>query len=112
MKLVSAIVRPFKLDEVRKALAVHGIQSFTVSEVRGFGGGKGATEFYRGATYSENCLPKVKIEIVAPDEKIDTIVKTILETAKTGKIGDGKVFVLPVSEAYRIRTDESNEAAV
>jgi len=112
MKKIEAIIQPFKFDEVKEALTQSGVEGMTISEVKGFGRQKGHKEIYRGSEYTVDVLPKVKIEIVAPDEKIDTIVKTILETAKTGKIGDGKVFVLPVSEAYRIRTDESNEAAV
>ena len=99
MKLVSAIVRPFKLDEVRKALAVHGIQSFTVSEVRGFGGGKGATEFYRGATYAENYLPKVKIEIVAGDNMVPLVLECVQQAAFTGQAGDGSIFVVDLLEA-------------
>jgi nitrogen regulatory protein PII len=112
MKKIEAIIQPFKFDEVKEALTQTGVEGMTISEVKGFGRQKGHKEIYRGSEYTVDVLPKVKIEIVAPDEKTDAIVKTILETAKTGKIGDGKVFVLPVSEAYRIRTDESNEAAV
>jgi len=112
MKKIEAIIQPFKFDEVKEALTQAGVEGMTISEVKGFGRQKGHKEIYRGSEYTVDVLPKVKIEIVAPDEKTDAIVKTILETAKTGKIGDGKVFVLPVSEAYRIRTDESNEAAV
>jgi nitrogen regulatory protein PII len=112
MKKIEAIIQPFKFDEVKEALTQTGVEGMTISEVKGFGRQKGHKEIYRGSEYTVDVLPKVKIEIVAPDEKVDAIVKTILETAKTGKIGDGKVFVLPVSEAYRIRTDESNEAAV
>ena len=99
MKLVSAIVRPFKLDAVRKALAAHGIQSFTVSEVRGFGGGKGATEFYRGATYAENYLPKVKIEIVAGDNMVPLVLESVQLAAFTGQAGDGSIFVVDLIEA-------------
>jgi nitrogen regulatory protein P-II 1 len=112
MKKIEAIIQPFKFDEVKEALTQSGVEGMTISEVKGFGRQKGHKEIYRGSEYTVDVLPKVKIEIVAPDDKIDSIVKIILETAKTGKIGDGKVFVLPVSEAYRIRTDESNEAAV
>ena len=112
MKKIEAIIQPFKFDEVKEALTQTGVEGMTISEVKGFGRQKGHKEIYRGSEYTVDVLPKVKIEIVAPDEKIDAIVKIILETAKTGKIDDGKVFVLPVSEAYRIRTDESNEAAV
>ena len=112
MKKIESIIKPFKLEEVKEALATVGAQGLTVSEVKGFGRQKGHTEIYRGSEYTVDVLPKVKIEVVAGDEKVDAIVKTIMETAKTGKIGDGKVFVLPVSEAYRIRTEESNEKAV
>ena len=112
MKLITAIIKPFKLEEVKDALTELGIHGMTVTEVKGFGRQKGHKEIYRGSEYTVDVLPKVKVEIVAGDDKVESIVKTIMETAKTGKIGDGKVFVLPVSEAYRIRTEESNEAAV
>ncbi len=112
MKKIEAIIQPFKFDEVKEALTTSGVEGMTITEVKGFGRQKGHKEIYRGSEYTVDVLPKVKIEIVAPDEKVESIVKIVLETAKTGKIGDGKVFVLPVSEAYRIRTDESNEAAV
>ena len=112
MKKIEAIIQPFKFDEVKEALTQAGVEGMTITEVKGFGRQKGHKEIYRGSEYTVDVLPKVKVEIVAPDEKVESIVKIVLETAKTGKIGDGKVFVLPVSEAYRIRTDESNEAAV
>ena len=112
MKKIEAIIQPFKFDEVKEALTQAGVEGMTISEVKGFGRQKGHKEIYRGSEYTVDVLPKVKIEIVAADDKVEAIVKTVLETAKTGKIGDGKVFVLPVSEAYCIRTDESNEAAV
>jgi nitrogen regulatory protein P-II 1 len=112
MKKIEAIIQPFKFDDVKEALTQAGVEGMTITEVKGFGRQKGHKEIYRGSEYTVDVLPKVKIEIVAADEKTDAIVKTIMETAKTGKIGDGKVFVLPVSEAYRIRTEESNEAAV
>ena len=112
LRKLEAIIKPFKLEEVKEALTELGIEGLTVSEVKGFGRQKGHKEIYRGSEYTVDVLPKVKIEVVAGDDKVDAIVKTIMETAKTGKIGDGKVFVLPVSEAYRIRTEESNEAAV
>ena len=112
MKKIEAIIQPFKFDDVKAALTAAGIEGMTITEVKGFGRQKGHKEIYRGSEYTVDVLPKVKIEVVAGDDKVDAIVKTILTTAKTGKIGDGKVFVLPVSEAYRIRTDESNEAAV
>jgi len=112
MKKIEAIIQPFKFDDVKEALTQAGVEGMTITEVKGFGRQKGHTEIYRGSEYTVDVLPKVKIEVVAGDDKVEAIVKTILATAKTGKIGDGKVFVLPVSEAYRIRTDESNEAAV
>ena len=99
MKLVSAIVRPFKLDEVRKALAAHEVQSFTVSEVRGFGSGNGVTEFYRGATYTENYLPKVKIEIVAGDNVVPLVLESVQQAAFTGRAGDGSIFVMDLVAA-------------
>ena len=112
MKKIEAIIQPFKFDDVKEALTQAGVEGMTIIEVKGFGRQKGHKEIYRGSEYTVDVLPKVKIEVVAGDDKVDAIVKTIMETAKTGKIGDGKVFVLPVSEAYRIRTEESNEAAV
>ena len=112
MKKIEAIIQPFKFDEVKEALTQAGVEGMTITEVKGFGRQKGHKEIYRGSEYTVDVLPKVKVEIVAGDDKVDAIVKTIMETAKTGKIGDGKVFVMPVSEAYRIRTEESNEAAV
>ena len=112
MKKIEAIIQPFKFDDVKEALTQAGVEGMTITEVKGFGRQKGHKEIYRGSEYTVDVLPKVKVEIVAGDDKVDAIVETIMETAKTGKIGDGKVFVLPVSEAYRIRTEESNEAAV
>ena len=112
MKKIEAIIQPFKFDDVKDALTQAGVEGMTITEVKGFGRQKGHKEIYRGSEYTVDVLPKVKIEIVAGDDKTDAIVKTIMEAAKTGKIGDGKVFVLPVAEAYRIRTEESNEAAV
>jgi len=112
MKKIEAIIQPFKFDDVKDALTQAGVEGMTITEVKGFGRQKGHKEIYRGSEYTVDVLPKVKVEIVAGDDKVDAIVKTIMETAKSGKIGDGKVFVLPVSEAYRIRTEESNEAAV
>jgi nitrogen regulatory protein P-II 1 len=112
MKKIEAIIQPFKFDDVKEALTQAGVEGMTITEVKGFGRQKGHKEIYRGSEYTVDVLPKVKIEVVAGDDKVDAIVKTIMEAAKTGKIGDGKVFVLPVSEAYRIRTEESNEAAV
>ena len=112
MKKIEAIIQPFKFDDVKDALTQAGVEGMTITEVKGFGRQKGHKEIYRGSEYTVDVLPKVKIEVVAGDDKVDAIVKVIMETAKTGKIGDGKVFVLPVDEAYRIRTEESNEKAV
>jgi len=112
VKKIEAIIQPFKFDDVKDALTQAGVEGMTITEVKGFGRQKGHKEIYRGSEYTVDVLPKVKIEVVAGDDKVDAIVKTIMETAKTGKIGDGKVFVLPVDEAYRIRTEESNEKAV
>src|SRR5687768_13839387 len=106
MKKIEAIVKPFKLQEVKDALNEIGIQGMTVLEVKGFGRQKGHTEIYRGSEYTIDFLPKVKIEMVLPDGQIDQAVETILKAAKTGKIGDGKIFVIPVTEAVRIRTSE------
>ena len=112
MKKIEAIIQPFKFDDVKEALTQAGVEGMTITEVKGFGRQKGHKEIYRGSEYTVDVLPKVKVEVVCGDDKAESIVKVIMETAKTGKIGDGKVFVLPVSEAYRIRTEESNEAAV
>ncbi len=112
MKLVMAIIKPFKLDEVREALTGLGIQGLTVSEVKGFGRQKGQTEIYRGAEYSVSFLPKVKIEVAVNDDQLDQTVESIQKTAGTGKIGDGKIFVLDVAGAVRIRTGETNSDAL
>ena len=112
MKLVTAIIKPFKLDEVREALSAIGVQGITVTEVKGFGRQKGHTELYRGAEYVVDFLPKVKIEIAVADEAKDKTVDAIVKAAKTGKIGDGKVFVIPLEDIIRIRTDERGESAV
>ena len=112
MKKIEAIIKPFKLTEVKDALNELGIQGMTVSEVKGFGRQKGHTEIYRGSEYTVDFLPKIKIEIVIPDEKLDEAVEAIVKTAKTGKIGDGKVFVSTIDEAVRIRTEEKGVAAV
>jgi nitrogen regulatory protein P-II 1 len=112
MKKIEAVIKPFKLDEVKNALLSIGVQGMTVSEVRGFGRQKGHTELYRGAEYVVDLLPKVKLEVVVPPELVDKVVVTIKDTAKTGRIGDGKVFVSDVSDAIRIRTGERGEAAV
>ncbi len=112
MKKLEAIIKPFKLEEVKDALAELGVEGMTVTEVKGFGRQKGHTEIYRGSEYTVDFLPKVKIEIVLSDEIAEKAVKTIVAAAKTGKIGDGKVFVLPVESAIRIRTDETGDKAV
>ena len=112
MKLIIAIIKPFKLEEVKEALSEIGIEGMTVTEVKGFGRQKGHTEIYRGSEYTVDFLPKVKIEIAVTDDAVAKTVDTIVRAAKTGKIGDGKVFVLPLEEAVRIRTDEHGEAAI
>ena len=112
MKMVEAIVKPFKLDEVKEALTKAGIQGMTVEEVKGFGRQKGHTELYRGAEYSVDFLPKVKIQIIVSDEKAAEVVQAIADAAKTGKIGDGKIFVSNVEEVIRIRTGEKGEDAI
>jgi nitrogen regulatory protein P-II 1 len=112
MKKVEAIIKPFKLDEVKEALAKEGVQGMTISEVKGFGRQKGHTELYRGAEYVVDFLPKVKIEILVPDDRVASVLQTIIEAARTGRIGDGKIFVLPVEEVIRIRTGERGEEAV
>ena len=112
MKKIEAIIKPFKLEEVKDALAEVGIEGMTVSEVKGFGRQKGHTEIYRGSEYTVDFLPKIKLEIVVPDDKSETAVGAITKSAKTGKIGDGKVFVLPVEDVIRIRTDEKGEEAI
>ncbi len=112
MKLVIAIIKPFKLDEVREALMTTGVQGMTVSEVKGFGRQKGQTEIYRGAEYTTNMVPKIKIEIVVADEMLGPVVEAIQQTAHTGSIGDGKIFVTDVAGAVRIRTGETNDTAL
>ena len=112
MKLVTAIIKPFKLDEVREALAGVGVQGITVTEVKGFGRQKGHTEIYRGSEYTVDFLPKVKIELAVSDDIVAKAIGAITTAAKTGKIGDGKIFVLPVEDVIRIRTDEHGETAV
>ena len=112
MKKIEAIIKPFKLEEVKDALGEVGIEGMTVSEVKGFGRQKGHTEIYRGSEYTVDFLPKVKLELVIPDEKQDEALKAIIRAARTGKIGDGKVFVTHVEEAVRIRTEERGAAAV
>ena len=112
MKLVSAIIKPFKLDDVRQGLSEIGVQGMTVTETKGFGRQKGHTELYRGAEYVVDFLPKVKIEVVIPDKMLDPALDAILSAAKTGKIGDGKVFVSSIDKAVRIRTGEIDEEAI
>lgn len=112
MKKIEAIIKPFKLEEVKDALSEVGIEGMTVSEVKGFGRQKGHTEIYRGSEYTVDFLPKIKVDLVVADEQLDRAVAAILKSAKTGKIGDGKVFVSHVEEAVRIRTEEKGEAAV
>jgi len=112
MKKIEAIIKPFKLDEVKEALQALGIEGMTVCEVKGFGRQRGHTELYRGAEYVVDFLPKVKIEVVVRDDLADRAIETVAATANTGKIGDGKIFVLEVSDAVRIRTGEHGEAAV
>ena len=112
MKLVMAIIKPFKLDEVREALTKVGVEGLTVSEVKGFGRQKGQTEIYRGAEYTVNLLPKVKIEVVVRDGMAEAVIEAIQKHANTGKIGDGKIFVLEVTQALRIRTGERDSHAI
>ena len=112
MKKIEAIIKPFKLDEVKQKLTSAGITGMTITEVKGFGRQKGHTELYRGAEYTVDFLPKVKLEILAPDDMAQKIVETILESAQTGKIGDGKIFVTTVEEVIRIRTNERGEEAI
>jgi nitrogen regulatory protein PII len=112
MKKLEAIIKPFKLEEVKEALAELGIEGMTVTEVKGFGRQKGHTEIYRGSEYTVDFLPKVKVEVVLADDMVDRAVTVVVAAAKTGKIGDGKVFVLPVEHAVRIRTEEIGEKAV
>lgn len=112
MKLVTAVIKPFKLDDVREALSASGVQGMTVSEVKGFGRQKGQTEIYRGAEYSTNMVPKIKIELVVENGQVNQIVETIQQAAHTGSIGDGKIFVQDIGQAVRIRTGETNETAL
>ena len=112
MKKIEAIIKPFKLDDVKEALTELGVIGMTVTEVRGFGRQKGHTELYRGSEYTIDFLPKVKIELVVPDQIVDKVVAAIVAAARTGSIGDGKVFVMPMGEAIRIRTGEKGESAI
>ena len=112
MKKIEAIIKPFKLDEVKQRLTAAGITGMTITEVKGFGRQKGHTEIYRGSEYTVDFLPKVKFEIVVSDDRVQRAVDAIVQSAKTGKIGDGKVFVLPIEEVIRIRTEERGDSAV
>ncbi len=112
MKKIEAIIKPFKLEEVKTGLADIGIEGMTVTEVKGFGRQKGHTEIYRGSEYTVDFLPKIKLEVVVSDDVLDKAVEAIIRTAKTGKIGDGKIFILPVEQAIRIRTEEQGDRAV
>jgi nitrogen regulatory protein PII len=112
MKLVTAIVKPFRLDDVRNALSEVGIQGMTVSEVKGFGRQRGHTEVYRGAEYVVDFLPKAKIEVAVSDDIVERVVEAIIDAAKTGKVGDGKIFVTTIDQAWRIRTGESGDGAL
>ncbi|GAA0352997.1 MULTISPECIES: nitrogen regulatory protein P-II [Bowmanella] len=112
MKKIEAIIKPFKMDDVREALAEVGVTGMTVTEVKGFGRQKGHTELYRGAEYQVDFLPKIKIDLVLPDEQAERAIEAIMQTAQTGKIGDGKIFVYDVERVIRIRTGEENEDAV
>jgi nitrogen regulatory protein PII len=112
MKKIEAIIKPFKMEHVKEALAEIGIEGMTVTEVKGFGRQKGHTEIYRGSEYTVDFLPKVKVELVVTDENVQRATQAIVKSAKTGKIGDGKVFVLPIEEAIRIRTDETGDQAI
>ncbi len=112
MKKIEAIIRPFKLDDVREALSEIGVRGMTLTEVKGYGRQKGHTELYRGSEYKIDFLPKIKIEIVAADSMVENIVSTIVKGARTGQVGDGKIFVSPVEDVIRVRTEESGEDAV
>ena len=112
MKRVEAVIKPFKLEDVKDALAEIGITGMTVSEVKGYGRQKGHSELYRGAEYVVDFLPKIKMEMVVDDENVDQVVKTIVEAARTGKIGDGKIFVSEIKDVVRVRTKESGESAI
>ncbi|MEY4764917.1 MAG: hypothetical protein RI907_1590 [Pseudomonadota bacterium] len=112
MKLITAVIKPFKLDDVREALASNGVQGITVTEVKGFGRQKGHTELYRGAEYVVDFLPKAKVEIAVADDQVDTLIDVIKQAAHTGKIGDGKIFVSAIDSAVRIRTGETDEQAL
>jgi nitrogen regulatory protein P-II 1 len=112
MKKIEAIIRPFKLDDVREALSEIGVRGMTLTEVKGYGRQKGHTELYRGSEYKIDFLPKIKIEIIAAEAMVDNIVSTIVKAARTGQVGDGKIFVSPVDDVIRVRTEESGEDAI
>jgi nitrogen regulatory protein P-II 2 len=112
MKLITAVIKPFRLDDVRNALGEVGVQGMTVTEVKGFGRQRGHTELYRGAEYVVDFLPKVKIEVAVTDELVDRVIEAIIEAAKTGKVGDGKIFVTELRQVYRIRTGETGDQAI
>tara|TARA_B110000116_G_scaffold236530_1_gene222202 strand:+ start:346 stop:684 length:339 start_codon:yes stop_codon:yes gene_type:complete len=112
MKLITAVIKPFRLDDVRNALSEVGVQGMTVTEVKGFGRQKGHTELYRGAEYVVDFLPKVKVEVALTDNLVDRAVETIIEAAKTGKVGDGKIFVTEIDQVHRIRTGETGDEAL
>ena len=112
MKMVTAIIKPFKVDEVRDALTAIGVHGMTVTEVKGYGRQKGHTEIYRGTEYAVSFLPKVKIEIAVPTAQVDKVIETVIGAAKTGQIGDGKIFIFSIDQAIRIRTGESDDAAL
>jgi len=112
MKKIEAIIKPFKLDDVKENLSELGVKGMSITEIRGFGRQKGHTEIYRGAEYVVDFLPKIKVELVVSDDQVEEVMETICETARTGKIGDGKIFVLPVEETVRIRTGERGEFAM
>ena len=112
MKLITAVVKPFRLDDIRNALAEVGVQGMTVTEVKGFGRQRGHTELYRGAEYVVDFLPKVKIEVAVTDDQAERVVEAIIEAAKTGKVGDGKIFITTLEQVYRIRTGETGDQAV
>jgi nitrogen regulatory protein P-II 2 len=112
MKLITAVVKPFRLDDVRNAMAEVGVQGMTVTEVKGFGRQRGHTELYRGAEYVVDFLPKVKVEVAVTDELVDRVIEAIIGAAKTGKVGDGKIFVTELLQVYRIRTGETGDQAI
>jgi nitrogen regulatory protein PII len=112
MKLITAVVKPFRLDDVRNALAEVGVQGMTVTEVKGFGRQRGHTELYRGAEYVVDFLPKVKVEVAVSDDQVDRVIEAIIGAAKTGKVGDGKIFVTNLDQVYRIRTGETGDQAI